>query len=204
MKFSNEIKAGSVILVAILVTAFFMLKTIHFADHPYELKTSFKYAGGLKVDVPVKLSGIAVGRVKAIKFIYEPETIVECTLMLDDGSKIRIDSIAYVESSGFMGDANVGLTAGKAREFLKPNDTITSEEPVQMRDLMKKADKIASNLDDTLLEVKSFATNINSMVINNTDNVDAIVLNIEASTQNFKEFTEDVKQHPWKLLFKGE
>ena len=204
MKLSNEIKAGSLILIAILVTVFFILKTVHFADNPYELKTSFKYAGGLKADVPVKLAGIAVGRVKTLEFIYEPETRVECTLMLNDGTKVRTDAIAYVESSGFMGDANIGLTAGKSKEFLKPNATITSEEPLQMRDLIKKADKIASNLDDTLLEVKSLVTNINSMVINNTDNVDAIVLNIEASTQNFKEFTEDVKQHPWKLLFKGE
>ena len=204
MKFSNEIKAGSVILMAILVTLFFILKTIHFESHPYELKTSFKYAGGLKVDAPVKLSGIAVGRIKTIKFIYEPDTIVECVFSLDDGTKVRTDAIAYVESSGFMGDANIGLTAGTSSDFLEPGATVTSEDPIQMRDLMKKADKIATDLDDTLLEVKSLVSNVNGIVINNTENLDAIILNIEASTQNFKEFTEDVKQHPWKLLFKGE
>ena len=204
MKFSNEIKAGSVILVAILVAVFFMMRTIHFASHPYFLKTSFKYAGGLKTDVPVKLSGIEVGRVKTIKFAYEPETVVECVLMLDEGTNVRTDAIAYIEASGFMGDAHIGLTRGKSPDFLAPDATIVSEDPIQMRDLMKKADKIASNLDDTLTQVKSLVSNVNGIVVNNDENIDAIISNIEISTQNFKEFTEDVKQHPWKLLFKGE
>ncbi|MGB2662030.1 MAG: hypothetical protein WBD04_06575, partial [Candidatus Omnitrophota bacterium] len=68
---------------------------------------------------------------------------------------------------------------------------------VQMRLLMKKADSIAESLDVTLGEIKG-------LVVDNRKNLDDIILNLEGTTENFKEFSEDVKKHPWKLLFKGE
>jgi len=204
MKVSNEMKAGLVILAGILVAVFFLFKTTNFQSEPYELKTYFNYAGDLKPDATVKLSGIEVGRVVKIEFIYGEETKVECTLSLDRKAKIRKDAVAYVGTSGFVGDAYVGLTPGTLQDFFKPNEVIGSEDPVQMRDIMKKAKKIADDMDATLLEVKTLASNANGLLSDNREHIDEIVVNIEASTQNFKEFTEDVKKHPWKLLFKGE
>ena len=61
---------------------------------------------------------------------------------------------------------------------------------------MKKADAIADNLDKTLVQVKS-------LVADNKAKVDNIAANLEQTTANFKEFSEDIKEHPWKLLMKG-
>jgi len=69
---------------------------------------------------------------------------------------------------------------------------------------MKKADKIADSLDKTLLEVKSLAANVNGVVEENKPGIKQIITNLEDTTQNFKEFSADVKKNPWKLLFKGE
>ncbi len=93
--------------------------------------------------------------------------------------------------------AFIGMTVGSSEEFCAPGDVIASEDPVQMRLLMKKADDIANNLDRILVEVKS-------LVVDNRKSIDNIVGNIESTTQNFKEFSDDVKQHPWKIMFKGE
>ena len=204
MKFSNEIKAGSVILLGVLIAVFFLLKTTNFQSKPYELKTYFKYAGDIKKDAIVKLSGIEAGRVVKIDFVYGKETTVECVLLLDEKAKVRKDSVAHIGTSGFVGDTYVGLSSGTSQTFLKPGDIVASEEPVQMSEIMKQAKKITKDLDDTLISIKTFVTNINGVVTDNTENVDAIFQNIEVSTQNFKEFTEDIKKHPWKLLFKGE
>ncbi|MFH1878541.1 MAG: MlaD family protein [Candidatus Omnitrophota bacterium] len=222
MKFSNEIKSGIVVIAAVAIAVLFFAKTANFRTQKYEVKTFFVYAGNLKTDALVKLSGIEVGRLKKLNFVYGDNTRVECTLEIDAAAKIRKDSIAYVGSAGFVGDAFVGITPGKSPEFLAPDSVIASEDPIQMRELMKKADSIATNLDATLSEVKSLIAdnraNIDTMITNfkdisidvkslfsdNRQKLDNIVINLESTTKNFEEFSSDVKQHPWKLLFKGD
>ena len=198
MKLTNEIKVGLVVLMAILIAVFFMGKTESFRHRTYDLKTYFVYAGDLKTDAIVKLTGIEVGRVKALNFVYDPKgTKVECVLEVDTRAKVRTDSIVYIGTTGFVGDAYVGITPGTSEEFVKAGSVVASEDPLQMRLLMKKADEIAANLDTILAEVKA-------VVVDNRESMDNIILNVEATTKNFEEFSEDVKQHPWKLLFKGE
>jgi phospholipid/cholesterol/gamma-HCH transport system substrate-binding protein len=197
MRVTNEIKAGLVVVMAILIAIVFFLKTTNLQHETYTFKTYFTYAGDLKPDAVVKLTGIAAGRVTDVKFVYDPQTRVECTIEVDSKAKVRTDSIAYIGTAGFVGDAFVGLTPGTSEEFVKNGGTIASEDPIQTRLLFKKADSIANNLDSILAEVKA-------VVKDNRQNFDDIILNLESTSENFKEFSEDVKNHPWKLLFKGE
>ena len=96
-----------------------------------------------------------------------------------------------------IGDAYIGITPGSPdRAFVNEGATLISEDPVEMRKLMKKADAISETLEKTLADVKSLVTD-------NKEKVDSIASNLEATTVNFKEFSEDIKQHPWKLLMKG-
>jgi len=196
MRVPNEIKAGLVVIMAVGIGVVFFLKTVNLRTETYEIKTSFRFAGDLKPDAVVKLSGIEVGRLKKMSFLYKPETRVECLLEIDSHAMARADSIAYIGTAGFVGDAYIGLTPG-TEDFAKPGSTIASEDPMQIRQLMKKADAIADNLDGVLAEVKSLVTD-------NHKGINKIVGNLESTTENFKEFSEDVKKHPWKLLFKGD
>ena len=197
MKITNELKTGLVVIAAICVTVFFWMRTTDFSGKPYRIKTYFNYAEGVKVDSIVKLSGIDVGRVETITFKYEPDTKVEVIMTLETKAKVREDSIAFISQSGLIGDAYIGLTPGSSdRSFVSDGAAIISEDPVEMRKLMKKADAIADNLDKTLVQVKS-------LVADNKAKVDNIAANLETTTANFKDFSEDIKQHPWKLLMKG-
>ena len=197
MRITNEIKAGVVVLLGIALCVMFFAKTTNLKKETYEVKTYFTYAGDLQPNAVVKLSGIEAGRLKAMKFVYGDNTQVECVLEIDSLAKVRTDSIAYIGTAGFVGDAYIGLTFGKSSEFAKDGDIITAEDPIQTRLLMKKADSIAENLDKITLEVKS-------ILVDNKGGIDSIVTNLESITENFKEFSEDVKSHPWKLMFKGE
>ena len=179
MKMSNEFKVGLVILVALAIAFMYYAKTASFQTGTYELKTYFTFAGDLKKDAVVKLSGVEAGRLSDIKFVYEPETKVECTLLMNRWAKVRDNAIAYIGTSGFVGDAYIGLTPGTSETFLKNGGRVTSEDPVQMRILMKKADNIANNLDKILADVKT-------IVSENRQNIDNIVLNLESTTENFK------------------
>jgi phospholipid/cholesterol/gamma-HCH transport system substrate-binding protein len=196
-KFTNEIKTGLVVVAALAVAVFFWLRTSNFRSEVYQLKTYFSHAGGIKENSIVALSGIEVGRVTAATFVYEPDrTRVELILMIDQKAKVRDDAIAYIGSTGFVGDAYIGITPGNSENFLKPNSVVVSEDPIEMRLLMKRADDIAKKLDLVLGDVKT-------LVSDNRAKVDNIVSNLEQTTINFNEFSDDIKKHPWKLLMKG-
>jgi len=205
MKMTNEFKTGAIVLAALMVTALFYVKTSNITSGaPYKIKTSFSYADGVKEDSIVKLSGIEIGRVTGIKFLYEPTTKVELTLTVNSVAKIHADAIAYIATSGMIGDAYIGLTPGSADQpYLKGGSEVASEDPVEARKLWKKAESIADNLDKTLVQVKELAGNLNIVVKDNKPKLDNIIANIEQTTVNFKDFSQDLKEHPWKLLMKG-
>lgn len=204
MKITNELKTGIVVVVAIAGGIFLWVRTTDFSSKPYRVKTYFNYAEGIKADSIVKLSGIEVGRVEKIRFEYMPETKIELVLAINKQAKIHEDSVAFISTSGMIGDAYIGLTSGSSEKpFIKEGATLSSEDPVEMRKLMKKADAISENLDKTLVEVKMLAANVNDVVEDNKTRIDNIAVNLETTAVNFKEFSEDIKRHPWKLLIKG-
>ena len=203
MKISNELKTGLIVVAAIVVGSIFWLKTTNFSDKPYRLKTQFNYAEGLKADSVVKLSGIEIGRIENIKFIYTPDTKVELVLLINNDAKIHEDSIAYISSSGIVGDAFLGLTPGSPdKPFAKNGDSVASEDPVEMRKIMKQVDTIAGSLDKTLAEFRDLTSNVNGLVKDNRTKIDSLLVNMEQTAVNFKEFSEDIKKNPWKLLSK--
>jgi len=204
MKITNETKTGMIVVAAIVVAVVFWVKTTDFNGKPYKVKTYFNYAEGIKIDSIVKLAGIEAGRVETVKFEYVPETKVELVLAINKKAKIHEDSVAFISTSGMIGDAYIGITPGSPdKAFVKDGAVLMSEDPVEMRKLMKKADAISENLDKTLGEVKNLAENVNGLVKDNKNRIDNIATNLEETATNFKEFSSDIKQHPWKLLMKG-
>ncbi len=196
-KFTNELKTGIVIVAALVVAFFFWIKTANFKSEVYRLRTSFNHAEGISANSIVALAGIEVGRVESLNFDYSPsETKVNLVLSIDKKAKVREDSVAFIGATGFIGDAYIGITPGSSGAFLKENENITSEDPVEMRELMKRAEDISKSLDAVLFDVKT-------IVADNKIKVDTIVTNLEDASTNFNEFSEDIKSHPWKLLMKG-
>ena len=196
-KFTNEMKTGTVIVLAILVGIFFWLKTSNFISATYKLKTHFNRAEGVKENSIVNLAGIEVGRVESVRFLYEPDqTMVELVLLIHTRAKVREDSIAFIGTTGFIGDAYIGITPGTSKTFLKQNEVIISEDPIDARLLMKRADKISENLDSILGDVKTIVTD-------NKGKIEGIIVNLEETTENFNEFSDDIRMHPWKLIWKS-
>jgi phospholipid/cholesterol/gamma-HCH transport system substrate-binding protein len=204
-KFTNEMKVGLFIILAICVALIFWMKTQkRTAGGTYNLKTYFNFAGGLKENSIVTLSGIEVGRISAISFKYEPETKVEVVLSIDKKAKVHKDTIAYITSSGIIGDSYIGLTPGSGSQpFVKDGEAIASEDPIEARELMKRADAISVKLDQALVDVKKLAANLSATMEANKGSVDNIVKNLEQTSANFNDFSADIKAHPWKLLMKG-
>ena len=52
-------------------------------------------------------------------------------------------------------------------------------------------------------DIRKLVNNVDDMVVDNRGGIDNIIADLEATARNFKEFSEDIKHHPWKLLMKG-
>ncbi|PIU41911.1 MAG: hypothetical protein COS99_02980 [Candidatus Omnitrophica bacterium CG07_land_8_20_14_0_80_42_15] len=205
-KVSNEIMTGIMVILCACLLVFFMYKTgkIGMKKDTYELKAIFNMASGIEVNAPVMLAGVEVGKVKQIDLTYGDKTSVILTLDVEAKAKVRTDSEASISTLGLMGEKYVEISAGASKEpYLVPGSTITGEEPFQFEKLAKKGEEIADNLNATLGDVRKFVNNLDGVVIDNKTGVNNMITDLEATAKNFKEFSEDIKNHPWKLLMKG-
>lgn len=223
-KISNEIKTGIVILGCLLVLGGIFLMTGDIGVKPkgYTVMTRFTSAAGIKKFAPVRLAGVEVGEVRNVRLVYdEAGTAVEATLWVEDGVKLRGDSQALMSSLGLMGEKYVEIRPGVNGEIVAPGGKIDSRDPVNFDELMEKASiamdeatatmkdfrSLAVHADELLVEAKpkvmGVLTSLDGILSVNRPKLDSILSNLEVTSEYFKEFSEDVKHHPWKVLAKG-
>lgn len=83
----------------------------------YSVYAEFSDIGGLKVNAPIKASGVLVGRVSAIEL--DPKSYqAKVTLNLDTKYKFSADVSAQILTSGLLGEQYIGLTQGGAEDNL--------------------------------------------------------------------------------------
>ncbi len=89
----------------------------------YRLTAHFSNIGTLKVRSPVKIAGVTVGRVAAIRLDPEQyQAVVE--MRIQSQYKLPDDSIASIYTSGLLGEQYVAIEAGGSPEFLEDGDEI--------------------------------------------------------------------------------
>jgi len=66
----------------------------------------------------------------------------------------------------------------------------------------KQIDDIVKNLNSSLANVSSISGNIDERLKLNSTKVDEIIANLNKVSVNLEEMSFDLKQNPWKLLYK--
>ena len=204
---TNEMKVGALVVVCIIVLIGFLYKTgsFDFKKEGYEVKVLFNVVSGVQTNAPVRLAGVEIGQVKAIELSYaEGAAKVMITLWLNEKAKLKKDSKAYITALGLMGEKYIEVSPGsQGAPYLQPGEAIIGEDPLEFDALARKGENIAEALEETLANIKELAENSNLVITDNKEKIDAIFGNLEMTTQNFKEFSEDVKRNPWKLMSTG-
>lgn len=105
-------------------------------DGRYTVTARFSSVGDLKVGDPVKMAGVGVGEVRAVRladFVAEAELAVDRAVVLPE------DTIASIHSAGLLGDAYVSLSPGASDKDLGPGGRITRSEPaISITELISK------------------------------------------------------------------
>jgi ABC-type transport system involved in resistance to organic solvents, periplasmic component len=117
-------------LASLLVLAFASTnRQFGFGGGSYELTARFANLGQLRLQAPVKIGGVVIGRVEKVEL--DPvrfDSIV--TLAIDDRYQdLPGDTSAAILTSGLLGESYIGLQPGGDPEPLRPGDEIVYTQP---------------------------------------------------------------------------
>ncbi|MFA6317038.1 MAG: MlaD family protein [Elusimicrobiota bacterium] len=178
---SSEAKVGSFVLVGLglLATAIFLLGDFTF-EKRYALDVIFTDVSGLSQNVPVKLSGVEVGQVKAITLEGDKVKVV---VAVREGTQIYKDSVFTVGITGIIGSKFMEITQGHPEagiipagstiagvDFI-PLDKAMNQALRSVEELLKqfnspdpKAGTLASNLNHTVANMRDLTANLNDLI----------------------------------------
>ena len=206
LKMTNETKTGILVFVCLAALAVLLFKVgnYSFFQKGFRVKARFHFTEGVKRNAPVRLSGVDVGEVKDVRLIYGDEVLVEADLWLKDGVRLRKNARAYVTMLGMMGEKYIEVWPGTADAvYAQDGDLIDSKDPVRLEDLIELGTKVAGDVGKMAQDISHVANHVDDAVVNNRPKLDRIFDNLEETSENFAEFSQDIKFHPWKILMKG-
>ncbi|MFQ5846751.1 MAG: MlaD family protein [Candidatus Methylomirabilales bacterium] len=155
-----KLMAGLFVFAGLLLFAasiFFLGERGRYFAVQHPLKASFTNVAGLHQGAPVRLAGVAVGRVTAIRLPTPPnqKVLVELNVAGTAIESIRADSIARIESMGFLGDKFVEISVGTQDSTLPDGATLRTEEPPgfgalvgQGRQALGHVERFAASLEE--------------------------------------------------------
>jgi phospholipid/cholesterol/gamma-HCH transport system substrate-binding protein len=145
-----------VLTLAILVAGVFIIggKQYLFSS-TYQLKAQFDNVAGLDAGGDVRVGGVHSGTVHDIALPHKPGEKV--TVIMDLGKStheiIKQDSVVTIETEGLLGNQFLAISFGSARSGeVRDGDTIASQPPLEMADLLEKTSDI---LDSSQLAIKN-------------------------------------------------
>ncbi len=204
-KFNNEIKTGIVVVVAAVLLLIIVWKMGGIkTEKGYEQKCMFNYVSGLESNAPVKLAGVKIGEVKSVGHTYDgDETKVLVILTLNDNARIRRDSKLRISTTGLIGEKYIEVTGGsKGSPVVDRNETLVGIDPFEMEELLETGKTLAARLDSGIQDLQKLINHTDSLLVDNKDDIKVTISNLRDTSESFKEFSDDIRRNPWKLIMK--
>jgi phospholipid/cholesterol/gamma-HCH transport system substrate-binding protein len=140
-KYSLETTVGIFVVIGLLCIGYMTIKLGKirmFGGDYYTLYAQFSSVSGIRVDSPVEINGIEVGRVEQLN-IDQDKQIAMVKLRIGKGIKVYEDAIASIKTSGLIGDKLIKIDPGGGGDILKPGGTITeTTSALDIEDLISK------------------------------------------------------------------
>jgi phospholipid/cholesterol/gamma-HCH transport system substrate-binding protein len=156
-----QLRVGAFVVGGLLIftgLVYFLGRQSGLFERQYRLLAPFAQVGGLIEGATVRLAGVPVGRVTAIRL---PETgaskvQVELTLVRRIQERVRGDSVARIETLGLLGDKIIEVSLGTAgAAVLADGAEIKTEEPFDTSRLTRQGNDLLRNLVDVTGELKT-------------------------------------------------
>lgn len=147
MKNTLETRLGLFFALALVagVVLLEMIGTPDFFKSGDIVKARFNTIQELKVGDPVKMAGVEIGRVRAIKLATNK---VEVDLKLHRGAMVKTDSKASIKFIGLLGQNFVNVDFGSPEApLVAPNAVLETVEQADLNSLMVKLEGVAAGVE---------------------------------------------------------
>lgn len=212
MNFGLEAKVGVFVIGCLLLISAMSLRLVDFSlseTGGIEVTTQLVDAAGLTKDSPVIYSGVEVGKVQEIKLVSGRAV---ADLLIKEGYELPANLKVLVRSKGFLGEkyAELKLLGAESKGILEDGAIIT--ESSEITDFDQLGNKLGDIADDvkaitaslrqvlatdqaraemssTLTNISEITDNVNVMIKQNQQSINAIVANMETLTGKLSEIT---------------
>jgi len=192
------------------------------------LRVIFGFANGLKKNAPVRIAGVDEGLVKDIKLFFDrtdSKTKVEVELWVGEGTMIPSDSVITVNQLGMMGEKYIEIFPGDdTKSFFGEKQVVVGKDPIAQEAISARVMEVSNKLENAIggvdrlindgKNVESIGTTLENLS-SLTGSLDDIVLDMkegkgtvgrllydERLYDDLQGLTADLKEHPWKLLYR--
>jgi phospholipid/cholesterol/gamma-HCH transport system substrate-binding protein len=158
----SQLKVGLTVLVASITLGTLILLmsgTGGLFTKKITLKSYFDNAGGLRIGAPVRLSGVDIGNVKAIRIVSEPDrrlTPVEVTMKVNTRyiGNLRKDSVTLLSTAGVLGETYIDIDSSQASgPEVRDGDRLSTRDTPDIQDVVRASQGTLQNLDALLKRV---------------------------------------------------
>jgi phospholipid/cholesterol/gamma-HCH transport system substrate-binding protein len=166
---SKEVRLGIfvVLTLAILFGGVFLIGNTETLFKPtYRVKAEFQTVAGLSNGADVRVGGIHEGTVRNIALPKQPDGKVTVVMDLQRATRdiVKKDSLAAIKSEGLLGDKYIEVSFGsKEAERLKNGETIGSEPPLDISDLLSKTNQILDTTKTAMEGAQETVDNLQSI-----------------------------------------
>jgi len=155
----SELKVGLTVLAACItlgVLIFLMSGTGGIFTTKIQLKSYFDNANGLRVGAPVRLAGVDIGNVTAIRVVQDRSkrlTPVEVTMKVNTRYlfNLRKDSLTLLATAGVLGETYIDIDSSQSKDPpVRDGDVLPSRDVPDFGDMVRAGQGTLQNMDALL------------------------------------------------------
>ncbi len=200
-----ETKLGIFTVLGIAVLGFSLYLLGGFSiTRSYEVNVQFADVSGLPVKAAVKLAGVEIGKVKAIKIEGDDVVVV---MAINEGVNLYKGAQFSVVMTGIIGTKYIKVVQGdKALGLLKAGDyvpgindkpmdeqiTDTMQSVRQLVDSINNQGQFGAQLNDAMRDVRQLSANVNQLVMTMRPYVMASMQNLEQITNKLNAVLDSI------------
>ncbi len=225
-----ELKVGIFIFIGIVILSviIFSIGNFYSVKQGYNIDVVFSFANGIGVGAPVRYSGVQVGEVQDIKVYFdekENRPLVRLHIWVSQNTWINENAKASINTLGLLGEKYLEIFPGtRDTRLLQKGDTLRGNDPVSTEELARSTKELIEKIAVLTDSINKIAGDeaLRTSLKNTFSNVEALsgdlrdflsyakqgkgtigrLMSDDTLYKHIDDMILDIKEHPWKLLFR--
>jgi phospholipid/cholesterol/gamma-HCH transport system substrate-binding protein len=195
LKISREVKTAILVLsgIALFIYLFTFLKGEDLFTTTNTYYTEFDY-NALSSSSSVTIKGNKVGKIEEIKYDFESGK-TRVAFSVNPKLKFSKNSIIRLYETGLMGGNALAIVRANDNDVAQPGDFLESEvQPGLITSLKSNFSGISSDLDSTIRSADTLMTNLNKLVVDESDEgLQSTIAELNTTLKSFKTLSNSIQ-----------